>query len=141
MRAGARTKGYIKNAGTGKIVEFLYNPSSYTTSRQMNYQELTAPGISYPQFQFVSGGAKEINFTLFLYGTEGEPKQFINFLNDFLPREKSDYPFMRPPEMLFAFGAYIKKCILVSFNEEYIEFNEDLTPKLVEIALTLKVVA
>ena len=141
MRAGARTKGYMKNLGSGTIKEFLYNPSSYSTNRQMNYQELTAPGISYPQFQFVSGGAKEISFTLFLYGNKGEPKDFINFLNGFLPVEKSNSPFRKPPEMLFAYGAYIKKCILVGFSEEYIQFNEDLTPKIVEVALTLKVVA
>ena len=141
MGKGAKTKGYIKNLYNGRITEFLYNPTEYSTSTNINYSVIEAPGMTYPKFQFISGGEKTITFTVFLYGVRGEPKKFINEINSFLPIGKSGIPFAKPPLMLFAFGAYIKKCILVGFNEDYLEFNEDLSPKRVNIHLTLKVVA
>lgn len=141
MGKGAKTKGYIKNLDNGTITKFLYNPTEYSTGRNINFSVIEAPGMTYPKFQFVSGGEKTITFTIFLYGVRGEPKKFINAINSFLPREMSGNPFAKPPLMLFAFGRYIKKCILVGFNEDYLEFNEDLSPKRVDIHLTLKVVA
>lgn len=140
MGKGAKTKGYIKNLATGGIKHFKYNPTSYNTGRTVTYTEITGCGSSYPKFQYVGGSAKSISLDLFLYGFNGEPKDMINFLNSFLPIEKSGVKFVKPPLMLFAFGNYIKKCILEDFSESYLEFNEDLSPRSVQITLQLKVV-
>ena len=142
MGIGAKNKAYIKNLRSGTITKFQYNPTSFNVGRDFNYTELTAPGISYPQFQYVGGGVKTITFKVFLYGTGGEPKNFIAHMNDLMPKESSQTQFQRPPELLFAYGDYIKRCILVSFTEDYNEFNsKDLSPKYVEWNMTLKVVA
>lgn len=139
MGKGARTKGYIKNLATGQIKSFLYNPSSFSTSRSVNIGEITAPGCSYPRFQYISGGAKTINIDLFLYGNNDEVNSYKAFLNSFLPVE-SAISFKTPPMMLFAFGSYMKKCVLEGFDEEYVSFHDDLRPKQMTIKLTLKVV-
>lgn len=141
MGRGARTKGFIKNMKSGRIQSFLYNPAFYTTGRDIEYSEINSPGSSYPKFQYVGGRAKSIGIEIFLYGHRGEPKNFINFLNDFLPREDSNAMFRHPPLMMFAFGTYIKQCILESYQEEYLDFNTDLTPRVVVVRLSLKVVA
>lgn len=140
MGKGARQKGYIMNTDNGTVTPFLFNPSKYRVDRSFRYSEFTAPGVSYPKFQFVSGGAKEISVELYLYGVNGEPKQFINYLNDFYPLERSGVMFKKPPVMLFAFGSYIKKCIVTGFKEEYTSFLPNLAPKEVIVNLTLKVV-
>lgn len=140
MGKGAKTKGYIQNVSTGAMKQFLYNPSDFSVNRDINFQVLTAPGVTYPKFQFVSGAEKEISIPIYLYGHKGEPREFINFLNSFLPPEKSSAMFMTPPLMLIAIEFYIKKCILVNFSEKYTAFNEDLSVREVTITLTLKVV-
>lgn len=140
MGKGAMTKGYFKNLSTGGIQKFQYNPSFFDIGRTVTYAEITGCGSSYPKFQYVKGEVKVISLNLFLYGYNGEPQQMINFLNSFIPVEKSGVTFLKPPLILFAFGNYIKKCILVDFQEQYISFNKDLSLQHVEISLQLKVV-
>lgn len=141
MGRGARTKGYIKNLNTGKINKFLYNPEQFSTSRNVNYSEISAPGSSYPVFQYVGGEVKTITFDLFLYGNKDEVRTQIKFLEGFMPEEKSKTLFKRPPLMLFAFGSYIKTCILEGYSEEFGLFHSDLRPRIAIIRLSLKVVA
>lgn len=140
MGKGARTKGYLKNLSTGELRQFLYNPSSFTTSRGTNFSELTAPGMSYPKYQYVSGEAKTIDFQLFLYSNTGAVTNEIKFLERLMPDEDSDARFSPPPQILFAFGAFTKKCILEDLRLEYIEFLENLAPRIAVASLSLKVV-
>lgn len=133
------TKGYIKNQQSGETKKFQYNPSDYTSSRGTTYREISSPGTSYPRFQFVSGRSRQLRFDIFLYGDN--PEEFIEFMNEFLPAEDSSQGFKHPPLLTIAYGNMVKTCILEDLNERYQEFNEDLSPKHVELSVSLKVVA
>jgi len=140
MGRGARTKGYIKNLNTGTLRQFLYNPSSFQTARGASFSELTAPGMSYPKYQYVSGEAKELSVQLFLYSNVGRVSREIEFLEGLLPVEDSGFEFNPPPQVLFGFGNFIHKCIVDNLNIEYIEFHENLEPKIAVASISFKVV-
>lgn len=133
------SKGYIKNQKSGKTIKFQFNPSDYTSTRGTNFREISSPGTSYPRFQFVSGGARQLRFDVFLY--DDGPENFIKFMQEFLPPEDSSKGFKHPPLMTVAFGNMVKTCLLENLEERYNEFNEDLSTKHAILSLTLKVVS
>lgn len=141
MGKGARTKGYIKNMKTGEIRQFMYNPTSFGTERSVEFNEMSAPGSSYPKFQYVSGQVRGIELMLFLHGEGSKVVTNIDFLNNLLPEENSSGRFNKPPVVLFAFGSFIKKCIVESVSVSYEEFHADLKPRIAVVGLSLKVVA
>lgn len=140
--SGARVKGSIQNVKSGRRMDFLFNPTNFNPERTMNYKEISAPGTSYPKLQYVSGGLKRLNFDIFLYGENGEVNTFINFMNDLMPREKSGIRWGTPPTLIFAYGWYVKECVLESFREDYYSFRpSDLRPRMAVMTVTLVVVA
>ena len=140
MGKGAIVKGYLKNLSTNKIKKFLFNPSTVNTKRTVGYAVLSSPGCSYPKFQYLDGGQKTISFELFLHGTKGEVQSYITFLEGLLPKEDSSAKFKKPPEVLFAFGNFIDKCILLDIDigyEAYRVKDKELVPTQAKVKLNL----
>lgn len=142
MGRGAGTKGYIKNLSTGTIKKFIYNPSTFETARSMDYAEISAPGSSYPHFQYSKGGNKGIKLELFLRDKDwsGETKSYINFIEGLTPKEDSTSKFKKPPLVLFAFGSFVEKCIVVNVGIKYEDFDSSLNPTQASVSLELVVV-
>lgn len=138
---GAKTKGYIKNLKTNIIKSFMYNPTSFSTSRTVSFGELTSPGISYPKFQYIAGQVRTISIQIFLNGEPSSVVDYVGYYEGLLPSEKSGDVYNAPPVILFAFGSFIKKCLVESVNTEYMSFTDTLQPKTVIITLSMKVVA
>ena len=42
-----------------------------------------------------------------------------------------------PKLVIFAFGNYVKKCIITEIDRQFTDFNEDLSPREVTISLSL----
>lgn len=141
MGKGAKTKGYLKNMTTGTIKKFLYNPSGFSTARDTTFMEVSSPGSSYPHFQYASGGSKSIDLELFLHNTKsGETKSYITFLEGLCPKESSTSKFQKPPQVLFAFGSFVEKCIVTSVGIEYTMFDSSLNPTQATAKLKLVVI-
>lgn len=142
MGKGAGTKGYMKNLSTGGIKKFIYNPSTFETTRGMDYAEISAPGSSYPHFQYSRGGNKSIRVDLFLRDKawQGETKSYIDFIEGLTPKEDSTSKFKKPPLVLFAFGSFVEKCIVVSVGVKYEDFDSSLNPTQATVSLELVVV-
>ena len=134
------TKGYIKNTTSSKVMTFMYNPETLSISRSTNYTEISSPGSSYPVFQYISGGSKQISFKLLLAGMKDIVRGWIDFLEEFQPSEVYDASLAPPPSMIFSFGVMVKECIIDSLSWDYQMFDTDLNPTMVEVSLQLKVV-
>lgn len=130
-------KGYLKNETTGGIKKFIYNPNSISESRDTNFVTISAPGSSYPKFQYVNGGAKNISLSLFLHGTDGTVQSYIDFLESLLPPKQVGGDFSPPPTVLFAFGEIICRCILVKLDVQKEEFKTSLSVKQATVNLSL----
>ena len=141
FQGAAKTKGYLKNTKTGTVVNFIYNPTSFSDSTGVTFSELSAPGSSYPKYTYVNGQVRMITLDIYLHDHTGEKlDKFKNFLEDFLPISTGNNKFEKPPTLIFAFGPYVKTCIMETLNREFTKFDRDLKPTEMTISLGLKVI-
>ena len=133
MGVGAKTKGYIKVVETGQIKKFQYNPSDFTDGQIFNYNILSSPCSNYPKFHYVGSGERTFSISLFIRGTKGEPQNYLDFFENLRAKGRFDMPKL----VIFAFGNYVKKCIITEIDRQFTDFNEDLSPREVTISLSL----
>lgn len=141
--SGAMIKGIIMNMSTGSFKTFQFNPNNISYGREAVYAEIGSPGMSYPRHQYVSGRAREFSVTLFMYDHpySGKIDSFRAFLEDFLPPEYNTRTFIKPPQMLFFYGTFLKKCVLVSLNSHMDRHNKYGLPIQARFDLTLRQVS
>lgn len=128
-------KGYIKNKDTGKVKSFLYNPSDFSDSKSTTFGEISAPGSSYPRFQYINGGARTVSFDVYVRGKASEVNSHLNFLEEFLPKRGTK--FSKPPILIFAMGSYVKECILQDIGRNFTRFDNNLNATEVTVSLKL----
>lgn len=139
-RVGAKTKGYIKNLSTGKSMNFQFNPENFEYSRGTTYSDIVAPGMSYPDTQFVHGNLRSFPVELFFFDKPytGLITNYMNFIGGFLTPENNPSNYSCPPEMLFCYGYFIRRCVLEDLNIKIEEFNERGYPTMARFTLTLR---
>lgn len=122
-----KAKGWIKNNDSGELRSFQFNPTTLEHSRGSSYSELSAPGIAYPDLQFVKGEARSFPVELYMYDSPstGKIEVFESFLNEFLPPEENNSEFTRPPTMTFCYGTFIKKCVLESLTTSIVRMDRE----------------
>lgn len=120
-------KGWMKNNDTSEKMSFQYNPTTLSYSRGVSYVDISAPGMPYPNTQFVKGNARSFSVPLFFYDnpSTGVIKKYINFLGSFLTPETNIQGYTKPPDMTFCYGFFIRRCVLedLGINIERIDSN------------------
>lgn len=125
------------------FLQFQYNPSSFKDSQGVSYAEISSLGISYPILQYTGGVTRSISFDIYVNGVAGDGGPDVvyrtrNVLESFLP--KPGNMFNAPPTFLFAFGSFIKECVLESLDIEYTLFTPQLEPLEATFSVVLKVI-
>jgi hypothetical protein len=134
MGRGASKKGFIKNMSNGTIKNFLFNPSTISDEIAMNFKELGGGGAN-KKYQYVGRDNRTIDLELFLKSKDpSQIEDFKNFLEGFIPFTR----FKAPPLMLFCFGTYIKKCMVLNIKRNWTEFDEQLKVTEMKVTLALK---
>ena len=135
---GHVTKGWIKNNNTRKKMSFQYNPTTLAYSRGVAYTDISAPGMPYPNTQYVKGNVRSFSVDLFFYDnpSTGVIKKYMNFLGGFLTPETNVSGYTKPPEMTFCYGYFIRKCVLEDLNINIERMDEDGEP--IQATLTLQ---
>ena len=133
-------KGLIKNNKTHGIIFFQYNPTTLEYSRSASYAEISAPGMAYPNTQFVKGEQRTFSVELFMYDnpSTGLINAYIAFLEAFLPPEINTPLFSKPPEMTFCLGYFIKRCVLESLSVNIEMYNRLGIPTQARLTLSLR---
>ena len=138
----AKTHGHIKNLDTGEYKHFQFNPEELNYSRGVLYTDNIAPGMAYPRTQFVCGQSREFDVDLFLYDRFLEPcgiiKDYMSFFGQFLTPEENVVDWRRPPQLLFFYGYFVRKCVLTNFDINITNMDENGTPTMAHFILTLK---
>ena len=139
IKVGAKTKGYIKNNDTGTVKKFQFNPTSLSYSRSVSYADISAPGIAYPDTQFIKGNARSFPVTLFFFDNPctGVIEDYITFFEEFLTPEKNTKGYTKPPEMTFCYGYFIRKCVLedLTVTIESVDSKGKPTQAVIELQL------
>ena len=137
FKTGAKTKGYIVNCDSNTSISFQFNPSTFQYSRGATYSEIVAPGMAYPTVQFVHGNSRAFSIELFMHDvpyTGIIPK----FLNKLLPPEKNKKNYKKPPEVLFCYGSFIKRCVVENIDTLMEEYNNNAKPIQATFTISLR---
>lgn len=139
-RVGAPTKGLIKNNTTGAIQRFQFNPSSITYPRSVSYATVDAPGMAYPDTQYVKGEAREfsVNLPFFDKPYSGLYITMCNFFGAFLTPETNTPGYTKPPEMTFVMGSFTRVCVMLSLEINIVQYDGNLNPVHFEFNVTLR---
>lgn len=139
-KVGAKTKGWIKNNVTKEKMSFQFNPTNLTVGRGVTYTDISAPGMAYPNTQFVKGNIRSFPVTLFFYDNPhtGVIKKHLNFLGAFLTPETNVAGYTKPPDMTFCHGYFVRKCVLEDLNLNVERFDENGEPIQATITLQLR---
>lgn len=136
----AKSRSYIINNDTGEKLVFQFNPTSVPYSRGAEYSEIKAPLMSYPLTQYAGGTSRSFKVELFMYDrpSSGKIEEARLKLESYLPPEYNDPEFIKPPSLTFAFGYFVKKCVLeqLEVNDEL--FDENGNPTQTRFTLSLK---
>ena len=137
---GATTKGWIKNNETQEKKSFQFNPTTFGYSRGATYIEISAPGMPYPDTQFVRGNSRSFSVPLFFYDNPntGVITEYTEFFNGFLPPEINKDEYTQPPIMTFCFGSFIRKCVLEDLSISIELMDENCEPTQATITLQLR---
>lgn len=139
-RVGAKTKGWIKNNDSGEKKSFQFNPTTLDYSRGASYADISAPGMAYPDTQFIKGNARSFPVSLFFYDNPntGVIKKYIEFFDGFLTPETNKSGYTKPPTMTFCFGYFIRKCVLEDFSVSIEVMDENGEPTQATLTLQLR---
>lgn len=139
-KVSAKTKGWMKNNDTGDKMPFQFNPTNLSYSRGASYADISAPGMAYPDTQFVKGEARSFPVTLFLYDNPntGVIKEYLKFIGGFLTPESNESGYTKPPMMTFCFGYFIRKCVLENLDVNIELFDDDGEPTQATLTLQLR---
>ena len=139
-KVGSKTKGWIKNNVTGEKMSFQFNPTNLEVARGVTYTDISAPGMPYPNTQFVKGNIRSFPVTLFFYDNphSGVIKKHLNFLGSFLTPETNVSGYTKPPDMTFCYGYFIRKCVLEDLNLIIERIDDNGEPIQATITLQLR---
>lgn len=125
-------------------VEFQYNPELFSDNIGVEWSTVKGAGASYPIPVYSGGQLRTIDFTIYIDGVEkpGYVRKVVNELHTYIPQAKTGgkYQFQSPKSLIFAFGWFVKECLLQSMQIEYNMFTPDLQPLRATIQLTLIII-
>ena len=136
----AKTKAYIVNNDTNKKFTFQFNPTSVPYERSAKFSQIDSPGMSYPLTQYTGGEAREFTVELFMYDKpySGKIDTARKFLEALLPPEYNKSGFKRPPTCTFAYGYFVKTCVLKKLKVSDDWLNSNGKPIQTTFTLTLR---
>ena len=136
----AKTRSYIINTETGEKMMFQFNPTNLPYSRSVRYTDITSPGMSYPLTQYAGGDARSFSVELFYFDKpySGKINNARLFLESLMPPEYNDSDYVKPPVITFAWGYFVKNCVLQQLQVDDQELNSDGNPVHTKFTLTLR---
>lgn len=138
--SSAKTRCHFVRDDNNAVLNAQYNPTTLQHSRSANYASVDSPGISYPLTQYVGGNAREFSVELFFYDRpfSGKIHAAREYLEALLPPEHNTESFTKPPTFTFAYGYFIKSCVLLQMEVVDEMLDEDGNEIVTRITLNMR---
>ena len=121
----AKTRCYIIRNSDDKKLTFQFNPETVPYGRGANYSTIESPGMSYPLTQYCGGKVREFSVEVFMYDKpySGKINTARKFFEALMPPEYNKSSFKKPPTFTFAYGYFVKVCVLkkLKVNDEWLD--------------------
>ena len=102
-----------------------FNPTSVPYERESMFSDIDSPGMSYPLTQYSGGKVREFTVEVFMYDKpySGKINTARKFFEALMPPEYNKSSFKKPPTVTFAYGYFVKVCVLkkLKVNDEWLD--------------------
>lgn len=138
---------FPSEGGDPRYFKFPMNPEEFRESLSPNWATIQAPGQNRPIYQFVSGGERELSFTLHFYYDSADRRVIRDQLNELRaltqrPYNAPESPISGPPPVYFYFGEFMRgeRFIVSQLNIRTFDLFDPafLLPLRAEVEVTLK---
>jgi nucleoid-associated protein YgaU len=139
--SGTLEHAVLTNTITGARVSVLFNPEEYTVNKDIQYAQISVPGLSAPVVQFVHGNAQTLEMELFLDTVEknmqaaagSDVRDLVHKVTSFMEIEPTMHA---PPPVLFTWASLSFTCVLQRASQKFIMFKPDGTPVRAKLQVT-----
>lgn len=118
-------------------VEVLFNPTTYSIDKSVQYGELSLPGMDTPVTQFVSGDAQTLSMDLLLdtYESGTDVRDHVKKLDRLVNIDGERHA---PPLCKFVWGGLSFTAVVESLKKQFTLFKPDGEPVRAEVTLSFK---
>ena len=136
----AKTKCYFINNSTNKKLVCQFNPTSVPYEREASFSDIDSPGMSYPLTQYCGGKVREFSVEVFMYDKpySGKIDTARTFFEALMPPEYNTSKFKKPPTFTFAYGYFVKICVLKKLKVDDQWLDEKGRPIMTKFTLTVR---
>ena len=136
----AKTKCYFINNSTNKKLVCQFNPTSVPYEREASFSDIDSPGMSYPLTQYCGGKVREFSVEVFMYDKpySGKINTARQFFEALMPPEYNTAKFKKPPTFTFAYGYFVKICVLKKLKVDDQWLDEKGRPIMTKFTLTVR---
>lgn len=136
----AKTKCYFINNSTNKKLVCQFNPTSVPYEREASFSDIDSPGMSYPLTQYCGGKVREFSVEVFMYDKphSGKIDTARKFFEALMPPEYNTTKFKKPPTFTFAYGYFVKICVLKKLKVDDQWLDEKGRPIMTKFTLTVR---
>lgn len=138
--SNTKTKCYFINNSTNKKLTCQFNPTTVPYEREVSFNDVSSPCMSYPLIQYSGGRSREFTVEVFMYDKpySGKIDAARKFFEDLMPPEYNKSGFKKPPTVTFAYGYFVKVCVLTKLGVNDELLNENGKPVITRFTLSLK---
>jgi nucleoid-associated protein YgaU len=144
--AGPLQKAYLKPLeGSGKTVEFMFNPTELTISKRVAWQAGKQKGVDLPEVEFKGGQPRTTTLNLFVDMYEENKSVYDDFVKDLEklasvdPQQQKKDKKPRPPFVRFGWGKTVLfKSVITSLKVNYTLFHADGRPARAKVTIELQ---
>lgn len=129
-RFNAKVKCWVINNKTNAKFNFQFNPTTFTYARGVEYGDIIAPAMAYPDTQFIRGKAREFTTELYMYDNpyKGLIVKAMQFFGKLLTPETNVKGYKKPPECTFCYSYFIRKCVVTNLEITIKRMDESNQP-------------
>lgn len=130
---------FVRNDNNERLA-CQFNPTTLQYTRSANYTDISAPGMSYPLTQYTGGNVRDFSVEVFYYDRpySGKISRARQFFEGLLPPEYNTASFSKPPTFTFAYGYFVKSCVLVQMEVVDEMLSEDGEELMTRFTLNLR---
>lgn len=134
---------YFINNSNNKRLICQFNPEKVPYERGVNFSSIESPGMCYPLTQYTGGAARTFDVELFYYNKhfyEEDISKARKFFENLMPPERNK-KYTKPPTVTFAYGYFVKTCVVTKFKVLDDLLDEDGEPSITHFTVTLRQVS
>ncbi|AEZ50535.1 hypothetical protein F400_gp088 [Bacillus phage BCD7] len=123
-------------------LKFLYNPTTFTDTHAVTFNEIKTPYMTYPLFVYAGAERRNVTFDIYVNDKveDGITKKWVWHLESYLPSQNNRADVQHPRKAVFAYGWFVSDCYITNVEAKYTAFSPELQPTEATISVTIALI-